>query len=86
MEDATLMHYAELTIGGAAYPISVYCREDGKYFALTQLAGRDIVISDGKSLEEALMRHQGVLPLAVGSRMILREFRRAGASPLDCSL
>lgn len=83
MEDATLIHNAELEIGGISYPIFVYSREDGRCFALTQLAGKDIIISDGCSLEVALARHQEVLPLAVDSRTILSEFRRTVALPAN---
>ena len=83
MKDSTLMHVAELEIGGTSYPMSVYCRKDGRYFALTRLTGKDIIISDGCSPEAALARHREALPLAVDSRMILREFQRNCVMPRD---
>lgn len=83
MDEATLVHESGLEIGGTTYQIHIYCRGDGRHFALTRLGGKDIIINDGKSLEEALARHQGVLPLAVGSRVILHEFRRTAGMPLN---
>jgi hypothetical protein len=35
-----------------------------------------VIINDGPSLSDVLIKHQHLLPLAVNSRYILEEFRR----------
>ncbi|BDV42370.1 hypothetical protein GURASL_12930 [Geotalea uraniireducens] len=86
MEEATLVHEAELTVDGASYQILVYRHVDGRYFALTDLSKNDIVINDGDSLETALAKQRSVLPLAIGSRLILAEFRGRSRMPAGCQL
>lgn len=81
MEEATLVHQAELTVNDASYRILVYQQDDGRCFALTDLSVNDIVISDGDSPEAALAKQRGVLPLAIGSRKILAEFRGTSRLP-----
>ncbi|BEH10697.1 MULTISPECIES: hypothetical protein [Geobacter] len=85
MEDVTLVMQSEVKINGTTYPIHVYRREDGHCFAVTHLKNGDIIINDGETQEEALARQEGVLPLAVGSRVILDEFRRSNGLLLKFS-
>jgi hypothetical protein len=55
---------------GKGYLIEVFCRPDGSYFARTVFSSQDVIISDGLTLEEVLVRHQDLLPLAVHSRQM----------------
>ena len=48
---------------------------DGRHFAKTHFGDDDIIINDGASLEEALARHNKLLPLAISSRKVMQEFR-----------
>lgn len=80
MDGTVLVHQSHLEVHGASYQIFVYCRQDGRHFAQTHLGGDDIIINDGDTLEEVLSRHQRLLPLAVGSRMISRELRNCVGS------
>lgn len=75
MTEETLVHQAELELLGDRYQIMVFCRADGKHFAKTHFAEDDVIINDGFSLEEALAKHERLLPLAIHSRRILRELR-----------
>ena len=61
-------------VAGQVYEIVVYCRQ-GRHFAKTVFAPEDVIISDGASADEVLTRHLQLLPLAVNSRQILREFQ-----------
>lgn len=85
MENVTLVMESDVKINGTTYAILVYRREDGHCFAMTHLKNGDIIINDGETHEEALERQQGVLPLAVGSRVILDEFRRSNGLLLKFS-
>lgn len=68
MEDYQLVHKLICDFEGAEYLIEVFLRPDGSHFARTEFSPKDVIISDGFSLEEALYRHQGLLPLAIRSR------------------
>lgn len=70
METHKLVHQLICDFEGAEYLIEVYLRPDGGHFARTEFSSQDIIISDGFSLEEALFRHQGLLPLAIRSRQM----------------
>ena len=53
----------------------VFLRQDGRHIAKTFFAQEDVIINDGHSLEDALDRHQRLLPLAIDSRRIVEAFR-----------
>lgn len=75
MSEEILVRKTEIVLHGNSYQIMVFCRADGRHFAKTRFAEDDIIISDGSSLEEALARHEKLLPLAISSRKVLRDFR-----------
>jgi hypothetical protein len=75
MNDECLVHKTDVELHGDRYQIMVYCREDGRHFAKTLFADDDVIINDGSSLEDALARHERLLPLAISSRKLLQEFR-----------
>lgn len=74
MIDEKLVHTTEVEVQGDRYEIMVFCRNDGRHFARTYFADDDVIINDGASLEEALARHERLIPLAVSSRKILQEY------------
>lgn len=74
-----LVHSSKLEICGDEYEVHVYTRRDGLHFAKTILAPNDVVINDAPSLHEVLEKHRQLLPLAIDSRLILRDFQ-AGRS------
>jgi hypothetical protein len=74
MNKEMVVHQGTLHISGKEYEITVYNR-DGRHFAQTVFAPDDVIISDGCTMDEALAKHQRLLPLAVNSRQILREFQ-----------
>ena len=53
---------------GQEYVVEVFSRPDGSHFARTVFSPQDVIISDGFSYEEALTKHQDLLPLAIRSR------------------
>jgi hypothetical protein len=75
MNHETLVHQADVELLGDHYTIAVFIREDGRFIATTRFTDEDIIINDGDSLEEALGRHERLLPLAVSSRKMLRNYR-----------
>jgi hypothetical protein len=75
MDDMSLVHETEIEVSGDRYEVRVYCRQDGRHFARTSFAADDIIIHDGASLEEVLVKHEQLLPLAVSSRRMLQEYR-----------
>jgi hypothetical protein len=75
MSEEILVHKAEIVIHGDIYQIMVFCRSDGRHFAKTHFGDDDIIINDGASLEEALARHEKLLPLAISSRKVMHDFR-----------
>ncbi len=75
MVDERLVHKAEMELNGFRYEILVYCRVDGRHFAKTLFDENDIIINDGYSLEEALAKHEKILPLAVTSRHLLQQVK-----------
>ena len=75
MSEEILVHQTEVSLDGNRFEILVYCRMDGKYFAKTRFGENDIIINDGISLEEALTKHEKILPLAVTSRNLLHQVR-----------
>ncbi len=74
MQNEVLVHTCRMHIEGQDYEVAVYLRPGGRHAAKTVFHPNDIIINDGLSLEEALGRHQRLLPLAVNSRRMLRQF------------
>ncbi len=70
-----LVHTCLIHIDGQDYEVAVYSRPGGTHLAKTSFAPSDVIINDGRSLEEALSRHQRLLPLAIVSRRMLRQFQ-----------
>lgn len=70
-----LVHKTEIVLHGDTYQIMVFCRADGRHFAKTRFGEDDIIINDGASMEEALARHEKLLPLAISSRKVMHDFR-----------
>ncbi len=68
MDKSQLVHELFCDFEGKEYRIEVFLRPDGSHFARTEFSPQDVIISDGFSLEEALLRHQDLLPLAIHSR------------------
>ena len=70
MESIQLVHQLTCDFEGEKYLIEVFSRPDGSHFARTVFSQRDVIISDGISLEEVLLKHQDLLPLAIHSRQM----------------
>ncbi|MCF6239162.1 MAG: hypothetical protein L3J79_10230 [Candidatus Marinimicrobia bacterium] len=68
MENVQLVHQLKCTFAGDEYLIEVFSRPDGNHFARTIFSPQDVIISDGVTLEEVLLKHQDLLPLAIHSR------------------
>ncbi|BCR05719.1 hypothetical protein DESUT3_27880 [Desulfuromonas versatilis] len=71
----TLVHTCLIHIEGRDYEVAVFSRPGGTHLAKTVFAPWDVIINDGPSLEAALAKHRQILPLAVGSRRVLRQFQ-----------
>jgi hypothetical protein len=70
MEELQMVHQRLCDFEGEQYLIEVFLRPDGGHFARTVFSPQDVIISDGVSLEEVLLKHQDLLPLAVHSRQM----------------
>jgi hypothetical protein len=70
MEKIQLVHQLNCDFEGQEYLIEVFVRPDGSHFARTVFSSQDVIISDGFSLDEALLKHQELLPLAIHSRQM----------------
>ncbi len=70
-----LVYKTEIKLLGDIYQIMVFCRSDGRHFAKTSFSEGDIIINDGPTLEEALAKHENLLPLAISSRKVMRDYR-----------
>jgi hypothetical protein len=70
-----LVHQSVYHFDGQDYQVCVYSRPDGRHVARTVFSDADVIVNDGPSLEEVLAKHQRLLPLAVNSRELLRNFR-----------
>jgi len=77
MSEEILVHKTDIMLHGDSYQILVFCREDGRHFAKTHFSEGDIIINDGSSLEEALAKHEKLLPLAISSRKVMHGFERS---------
>jgi len=76
MINDNLVHKGNILVGGKEYEVLVFLRHDGRHIAKTFFDPEDVIINDGHSLEEALERHQRLLPLAIDSRRIVEAFRQ----------
>jgi len=76
MDAGILVHKSLFHVDGQDYEIAVFTRPDGTHVAKTEFSPVDVVVNDGLSLDEVLAKHRRLLPLAVNSRLILREFHR----------
>ena len=65
MTNKILVHKSFINIHGNDYPIMVYSCPNGRHSAETALGANDIIINDAGSLEEVLVKHKKLLPLAV---------------------
>ena len=70
MENIQLVHKLLCDFEGCKYLIEVFSRPNGSHFARTVFSPEDVIISDGPSLEDALLKQQELLPLAVHSRQM----------------
>jgi len=75
MDNTQLVHQLTCAFEGREYVIEVFSRPDGSHFARTIFDPQDVIISDGFSFEEALIKHQDLLPLAIRSRKMPRSSR-----------
>lgn len=73
--DGELLFSKRFLWDGQSYMVHVYRRslakERASHMAETTLGPGDSVISDGRSPEDVLHKHQTVLPLAILSRALL---------------
>lgn len=68
MDNTQLVHQLICDFEGREYVIEVFSRPDGSHYARTVFTPQDVIISDGFSFEEALVKHHNLLPLAIRSR------------------
>lgn len=68
-EQLEIVRTTEVNVTGRMYGVEIFARANGKCFALTRYTPDDIIITDGKNQEDAFMRHNVVLPLAIGCRL-----------------
>jgi len=68
MDNTQLVHQLICDFEGREYLIEVFSRPDGSHFARTVFSPQDVIISDGFSFQDALVKHQDLLPLAISSR------------------
>ena len=54
MDEENPVHSSELEVNGEYFCISVYSSAAGRYFAKTCLGDGDVIITDGRSLDDAL--------------------------------
>lgn len=70
MENVQLVYQLLCDFEGEKYLVEVFSRPGGSHFARTIFSPQDVIISDGFSLDEALLKHQDLLPLAIHSRQM----------------
>ncbi len=68
MENFQLVHQLMCDFEGEKYLVEIFSRPDGSHFARTAFSPQDVIISDGLNLDDALLKHQDLLPLAIHSR------------------
>lgn len=70
MEQIELVQELKCDHEGEEYLIEVFARPDGSHFARTVFSPRDVIISDGINLDDVLLKHRDLLPLAIRSRQM----------------
>ena len=70
MENIQLVHQLLCDFEGEEYLVEVFSRPDGSHFARTVFSPQDVIISDGVNLDDVLLKHQDLLPLAIHSRQM----------------
>lgn len=75
MKEERFLYSSEIDLNGECFTIKVFCSSAGGFFASTQLGNGDIVITDGPTHPETLRKHADLLPLAISSRELNRQFR-----------
>lgn len=70
MEQIKLVQELKCDHEGEEYLIEVFARPDGSHFARTVFSPRDVIISDGINLDDVLLKHRDLLPLAIRSRQM----------------
>ena len=74
MDEEKLLHACDLEVNGEVFHIKVFGGSGGRFFAKTCLGDGDFIITDGHSLDEALTKHENLLPLAVGTRELTQSY------------
>ena len=75
MAEEMLLHTSDLEVNGELFNIKIFCSTAGRFFAKTCLGEGDVIITDGPSLPEALKKHEGLLPLAIGTRELTQSYQ-----------
>lgn len=70
MENVQLVHQLTCDFEGEKYLVEVFSRPDGSHFARTVFSPQDVIICDGVNLDDVLLKHQDLLPLAIHSRQM----------------
>ena len=70
MENIQMVHQLMCDFEGEKYLVEVFSRPDGSHFARTVFSPQDGIISDGVNLDDVLLKHQDLLPLAIHSRQM----------------
>jgi len=68
-EPLKMVWKTEISILGTEFSVEVFSRANGRGFALTRYSADDVIITDGRSVEDAFLRHNRALPLAIGCRL-----------------
>ena len=68
MEDLKLVRKAEVMIAGLEFGIKLFISANGKGVAVTRYDHEDIILTDGRNVEDAYKRHNAILPLAISVR------------------
>jgi hypothetical protein len=84
MDTAQLVQRLQLNIDDVECLVEVFSRPNGTHFARTAFSSDDVIINEGSSCEEVLLRHRELLPLAIRSRNIrCATTRTRGTHPID---
>jgi hypothetical protein len=75
VEQEKPLHSSDLEVNGETFNIQVYCSTPGRFFAKTSLGEGDVIITDGRSLPEALTKHENLLPLAISTRELTQSYQ-----------
>ncbi|HJV64662.1 MAG TPA: hypothetical protein VJ550_02895 [Geomonas sp.] len=75
------LHSSELEVNGEFFSITVYSSTAGSYFAKTCLGDDDVIITDGRTVADALTKHENLLPLAIGTRELTLSYLGSARRP-----